>query len=728
MNIKYRAAQTVLLSVLFLLFASVSLANAQEDDAVLRPALGQGLRFYTPVTVTSFLSVTQSVAAIHLAAVDAAAAPEATITVQSAADTGVANAGNCPGTGCRLRDAIAAAASGDTLTFAGDYTINLAGSQLSISKNLTIDGAGHTITINGPGASCTTCFRVLNIAGGYAVTLNALTMSNGKPSDRFGGGIFNAGTLTVTNSTFSGNSAAWGGGLQNSGVLTVINSTFSANTATSGGAGLESGGGNNTPAITALIVNSTFANNIAYDVSGIGTGGGIQLDGGILNLANVTLANNQANGTADDGGGGLMIYFGAATIRNSTIAENTTTNTRGEAAGISVNRYTGSATLGLYNTIVDQSGLDCSQTNGGTITADSANLDSDGTCDNASTSTAINLSPLADNGGSTQTFALLPNSPAIDAGAPATCAATPINNLDQRGQPRSDLQCDLGAFELEYADSPTVQRAVSSAVATTFGPALMGIQRDAGFTDPGVIVVTKYSGSTHGPDAIGAAWAITPTTTSGLSLTLKLCYTPSELGSLTESNLRLWRLTGSTWVQVGGTPAFSTVGSNGCAQVSGITTGGGWTLATSAPTAVTLNYFTATKSDDHNAIAWETASELDNLGFNLWRGTSPAAPDVKLNAYVIPSQAPGGTDGFAYSYDDFDIASETVYYYWLEDVDLRGQVTRHSPVLATAGNIPNAVTLITLQANSHAVNRSVFIVGALGATAALLLIKRRRVS
>ena len=453
--------------------------------------------------------------------------------------------------------------------------------------------------------------------------------------------------------------------------------------------------------------------------------GGFNWMGERSNWTNVTIANNQARGATDDGGGGLMIYAGTAIVTNSTISGNTSTNaTRG--AGISL--YSTSARLTFYNTIIDQSGLDCSQINGGAITADNYNLDSDGTCNNATTSTAISLGPLANHGGSTQTFALLPNSPAIDAGAPAVCAAAAINNLDQRGQPRSDLQCDVGAFELEYADSSTVLRAVSSAVATTFGPALIGIQRAAGFTDPGVIAVTRYSGSTHGAQVIAAAWAITPTTTSGLSLTLKLCYTSSELGSLTESNLRLWRVAGSTWVQVGGAPVFSTVGGNRCAQVSGITTGGGWTLATSTPTAVTLNYFTATKSDDHNAIAWETASELDNLGFNLWRGPSSAAPEVKLNAYVIPSQAPGGTDGFAYSYDDFDIDSETVYYYWLEDVDLSGKVTRHGPVMATAGNIPNAVTLITLQANSHTTHLSVLILGALGAMAALLSIKRRRVS
>ena len=98
---------------------------------------------------------------------------------------------------------------------------------------------------------------------------------------------------------------------------------------------------------------------------------------------------------------------------------------------------------------------------------------------------------------------------------------------------------------------------------------------------------------------------------------------------------------------------------------------------------------------------------------------------MKLSEYVILSQAPGGTDGFAYSYDDLNVASKTVYYYWLEDVDLSGTVTRHGLVLATAGSVPTAITLTTLQANSYRTNLSVLILGPFGVMAVLVLIKRR---
>ncbi len=116
----------------------------------------------------------------------------ATITVNDAGDG--TQPRELPCAGCRLRDAIAAAASGDTIDFGGDFTINLVGSALSIGKNLTIDGAGHTVTISGPGASCTTCFRVFQMTTSNTLTLNNLTVTNGySKSTGDGGAILIAG-------------------------------------------------------------------------------------------------------------------------------------------------------------------------------------------------------------------------------------------------------------------------------------------------------------------------------------------------------------------------------------------------------------------------------------------------------------------------------------------------------------------------------------------------------
>ncbi len=111
------------------------------------------------------------------------------------------------------------------------------------------------------------------------------------------------------------------------------------------------------------------------------------------------------------------------------------------------------------------------------------------------------------------------------------------------------------------------------------------------------------------------------------------------------------------------------------------------------PTAITLAQFYAEQMGDYVRVTWETTTELDNRGFNLYRGTSPDEPDRQLNATLIPSQSQGSTGGFTYTWDDYaDLIPGTTYYYWLDDVDISGVVTRHGPV-SVDFIVPTAVTL-----------------------------------
>ena len=97
-------------------------------------------------------------------------------------------------------------------------------------------------------------------------------------------------------------------------------------------------------------------------------------------------------------------------------------------------------------------------------------------------------------------------------------------------------------------------------------------------------------------------------------------------------------------------------------------------------------------------MTWETISELNNRGFNLYRGTSPAGPDRQLNATLIPSQSPGNPSGFVYTWEDrADLLPGVTYWYWLEDVDLSGVTTLHGPV-SVVFTAPTAVTLSGLEA------------------------------
>ncbi|MBD2624714.1 right-handed parallel beta-helix repeat-containing protein [Microcystis flos-aquae FACHB-1344] len=124
-----------------------------------------------------------------------------------------------------------------------------------------------------------------------------------------GGGIYNGGTLTITNSTISGNTADGGGGISNWGTLTLTNSTISGNTA-SGNSVNDHGGGIFSDG-TLTITNSTISGNTADG------GGGIFNQDGTLTVTNSTISGN----TADDGGG--IDNWGTLTITNSTISGNT---------------------------------------------------------------------------------------------------------------------------------------------------------------------------------------------------------------------------------------------------------------------------------------------------------------------------------------------------------------------------------------------------------------------
>ncbi|MFZ2362348.1 MAG: hypothetical protein WA040_23615, partial [Anaerolineae bacterium] len=115
--------------------------------------------------------------------------------------------------------------------------------------------------------------------------------------------------------------------------------------------------------------------------------------------------------------------------------------------------------------------------------------------------------------------------------------------------------------------------------------------------------------------------------------------------------------------------------------------------------AVTLASFNAEAQADRVAVDWQTVSETGNAGFNLYRSTDPAGPQALLG--YVPSQGPGSSQGFAYSFEDLDVQAGQTYWYWLEDVSLSGATTLHGPVSATV-QAPTAVTLSSVSASPAA--------------------------
>jgi hypothetical protein len=225
----------------------------------------------------------------HLEALEDRCLPS-TLTVTTAADS-------VPGS---LRYEIAAAQSGDAIVFDKSLkgqTLTLGGTELFINKNLTIEGLGaKSLAIRGGNQS-----RVFEVAAGVKVTLSGLTIEDGDgmaenggtnfpPYFDDGGGILNAGTLTLSNCTVSGNSAVEGGGIFNElgGTLTVAGSIVTHNLASGdgsagawGGAGIFNDGA------------STLTGSIVTQNSTPGKGGGIFNDSsGVLTILSSTVKSN----------------------------------------------------------------------------------------------------------------------------------------------------------------------------------------------------------------------------------------------------------------------------------------------------------------------------------------------------------------------------------------------------------------------------------------------------
>jgi uncharacterized repeat protein (TIGR01451 family) len=105
-------------------------------------------------------------------------------------------------------------------------------------------------------------------------------------------------------------------------------------------------------------------------------------------------------------------------------------------------------------------------------------------------------------------------------------------------------------------------------------------------------------------------------------------------------------------------------------------------VTTSYPDAVTLASFTAEAQGQVILLAWETASELDLLGFNLYRGEALGGERIQVNDTLIPGQALGSPVGAKYDVVDSAVVPGITYYYWLEDVDVYGMAVQHGPVTA----------------------------------------------
>jgi hypothetical protein len=317
---------------------------------------------------------------------------------------------------------IAVDTGGTVNVAAGTYTENL-----TFDRSFTLAGAGAATTIIDGGGSS----RIIRVTAG-TVTISGVTIQDGYSTNSAGGlNVLNGSTVTVNDCVIKDNIGRNGGGVDvgDSSTLNMNRCTISGNSSPD----LPMGGG--------------------YG------GGGIWNANSTVNLTNCTISGNSASDDVSGYGGGIL-NAGTMTLTNCTIADNSASGSPGQGGGF----YTGGVnTMTFVNTIVANNtatgGGDNGYNSGGmSVTSLGYNIDSQDTCGFHQTSDQTNtdplLGPLQDNGGPSFTHALLPGSPAIDAG---TCTGAPTT--DQRGVIRPwpwGASCDIGAYEVGPSAIPDV--------------------------------------------------------------------------------------------------------------------------------------------------------------------------------------------------------------------------------------------------------------------------------
>ena len=372
----------------------------------------------------------------------------------SAAMLTVTNTTDDPTNSGSLRYAISNAQAGDTVVFSlpSPSVITLTAGELDLTQSVTIQGPGAgALTVSGGGVS-----RVFDVTATGPVGISGLTVTSGTdPDGNGGGGVLMDGTDTLTltgcaltnntgqngagllddttavlsNCTLSGNTAQGaGGGIGNYGTLTLTGCTLSGNTAAIGG-GLTNQG-------MASLTDCTLATN-----SG-GSGGGLFNIGGLV-LTDCTLAANSASGDGgglfnDDGDGGM------ASLQAVLVAGNTAAQPDSDVVGAITS-------LG-YNLV---------QTPGSATGFDAAH---------DLLGVSPTLGPLQNNGGPTQTLALLVGSPGIAADA----SITGVPATDQRGVARPHgIKPDIGAYQTTLTATNDAYTVPSSSAYTV--PAASGV-------------------------------------------------------------------------------------------------------------------------------------------------------------------------------------------------------------------------------------------------------------
>jgi hypothetical protein len=398
----------------------------------------------------------------------------------------------------------------DTINFSVTGTINLGSALPKLTRSVSIQGPGaDLLTVRRDSGGN---YRIFTVNAGLTASISGLTIANGSSNGSRGGGISNSGTLTISNSIITANID---GGISNSGTLTVGNSTITAN-----GNGYGSGGGIYNGSGTVTVSNSTIAVNSAGDGAGICNGDGK------LTINNCTISGNYPLSYVYSLGGGIYNSTGTLTISNSTITTNTASGQGGgiynDIGKLRVSNCTisgnsaGSSGGGIWspsgmvagNTIIAGNKAPVGSDVYGNLGSLGHNLLSNPQDVSGLVATDLGhvvnplLGPLQDNGGPTKTQALLPGSPAINAGDTSLAKdgqGSPLTT-DQRDTGFSRIvngTVDIGAYEVQGPPLVTIVAVTSSLNPSVYGqPVTFTATVTSSGSPVGMGTVTFQEGST----------------------------------------------------------------------------------------------------------------------------------------------------------------------------------------------------------------------------------------
>jgi hypothetical protein len=513
-----------------------------------------------------------------------------------------------------------------------------------------------------------------------------------------GGGIYNNdGMLILKNGAHIDDNHADddGGGIYNTsggqvdvaGASTTIGQDGLGNTANDKGGGICNYSGSTLMVQDGARVEGNVAD---YDHNTVGEGGGIynassstatvddaivghnsgDTGGGIYNATTLTVQNGaRVVDNVARRGGGIYNYASQTTVDASVVADNRATDQGG--GGI----FHRAGTLNVQNgSSIEDNTAAGSHSNGGGIYVNNKS--------EVRVSYSAVISNTAANGG--------------DGGAFYNCGDLRVTNSTVSGN------------EAEYRGGGVYNFISSGTGTTTLEVATMvfNTASDGGgiYRWNGLVTISNTILANNN----GAAPDCKSTITSGdynLVGDTTGCGFTSAAHDITDQDPLLGPLqnnggTSRTHALLGGSPALEQIpeGTNGCGttyttdqrseprpgtqydQTNKKCEIGAWEAQDTDPTAVTLASFTTTAVDGGVRLEWATASEIDLLGFHLYRAETPDGPQTRLNADLIPGQAPGSPAGSRYDFVDGAVSPGVTYWYWLEGVNIYGGATRYGPV------------------------------------------------